>query len=255
MLADEDPLVARHIRERWRRAWINRFRKRQRTARRWIEFGEIATWCARSTTGSSREVEQQAANLTFQRLANSVAQGEFEVDGRSKILYLTPRVLTLLFQSHPKALSALAQRTLADFGRSPSSRLTRRMFQAAQTTDPIPVLMQCWVPREMARCWLEAQGYPLPPYLSQTHGFSPAALSELETEFVAWMKTQRELYGTFPPRNRSKKSDRELYLKWASAHGVSRTTVDRWVKARGLRQSRGHPKKSAENNLAAKLPK
>jgi hypothetical protein len=87
-------LAGKHRRERWRREWINRFRERQRTVRKWIEFVEIAKWCARSTTGASADAEQQALELGYQRLAASVLHGEFEVRGRSEIFYLDPTAMT-----------------------------------------------------------------------------------------------------------------------------------------------------------------
>lgn len=88
MAKEDDSLAARHLREDWRRKWIDNFRERQRTARRWIEFVEIAKWCAQLTTGRNVEGEQEAFALAYQRLANSVLEREFEVGGLSKLLYL-----------------------------------------------------------------------------------------------------------------------------------------------------------------------
>jgi hypothetical protein len=103
MVGEDDLLDARHRRENWRRRWIARFRERQRTARRWIEFVEIAKWCARSTTGRSIEDEEEALALAYQRLTESVLQREFEVEGRSKVLSLNPRVLS--FGAYPHRLT------------------------------------------------------------------------------------------------------------------------------------------------------
>ena len=133
-----------------RREWIDKFRQRQHAARRWIEFVEIAKWCARSTTGTSADDEQRALELAYQRLANSVLQGEFEACGRSKILYLDP--------------------TVTGDGVTPRWRLSREQFEIAATfaapSLPILVLARCWLRRERAAAWLELHGYRLPPYLA-----------------------------------------------------------------------------------------
>jgi hypothetical protein len=132
-----------------RREWIDKFRQRQHAARCWIEFVEIAKWCARSTTGTSADNEQRALELAYQRLAHSVLQGEFEASGRSKILYLDPTVMR--------------------DGMTPRWRLSREQFKIAATSAapslPILVMARCWLRRERAVAWLELNGYRLPPYL------------------------------------------------------------------------------------------
>jgi hypothetical protein len=139
----------RESRRARRRECIDKFRQRQRAARRWIEFVEIAKWCARSTTAAGADNEQRALELAYQRLANSVLQGEFEPSGRSKILYLDPRVM--------------------GDGMTPRWRLSQEQFEIAATIAapslPIVVLARCWLRRERAAAWLELNGYRLPPYL------------------------------------------------------------------------------------------
>jgi hypothetical protein len=162
-MAEEDLFAAldtRLRREKWRREWINKFRKRQRTDRSWIEFLEVATWCAQSSAAARADDEQRAFELAFQRLAASLLAGEFEVNGRSKILYLEPKVLSIAAYPH---------------------RLTREWFERAcqatvhstehfglPKTDsasflPMNVLVNCWIPRDMVRRWLEAHGYRWAP--------------------------------------------------------------------------------------------
>src|SRR5437868_15409690 len=117
-----------------RREWIDKFRQRQHVARGWIEFVEIAKWCARSTTGTSADDEQRALELAYQRLTASVLQGEFEASGQSKILYLDPMV--------------------TGDGMTPRWRLSRKQFEIAAKivtpSLPILVLARCWLRRERA---------------------------------------------------------------------------------------------------------
>jgi hypothetical protein len=154
----EDPLAARHRREKWRREWINRFRDRQRTARIWIEFVEIATWCAQSSHATSADHEQRAFDLACQRLAGSVLSGEFEVNGRSKILYLDPRVLSIGTYSHRLTRDWFEKECQA------AAQFDEHFRLPAANWSSMNVLACCWVPRDMARTWFEAHGYHPAPH-------------------------------------------------------------------------------------------
>lgn len=149
----EEQLARKWQREKWRRQWISKFAGRQRTVRRWIAVADLADWCAQSTTSVSIEVEARTRELAYRRLTESVQKGEFEHDGRSKILYLDTLVTS--------------------DGASPRCRLTREQFEIAfdiaaalpAASLPITVLNCCWLPDDLARQWLEVHGYRSPPYL------------------------------------------------------------------------------------------
>jgi hypothetical protein len=88
-----------------------------------------------------------------QKLLGTTIKGEFEHEGRSKILFLHSRV--------------------TGCGAIPC-RLERKAFErqfqyaAAMTpaaTLPLEVLARCWLPRELARRWIEAHGYCWPSHL------------------------------------------------------------------------------------------
>jgi hypothetical protein len=167
MFDRDDPLAPRHQREKWRRNWINKFAARQRVARRWIEFVEIAKWCARSTTAKSIDDEQRALEVAYQRLANSILAGEFEANGRSTILYLEARVLSIGTFPHRLTRDWFERgwKAAVQFGEN---------FQVAgmetASSAPIHLLAHCWVTREIAQRWLEAHHYPLPPFVAPSHG-------------------------------------------------------------------------------------
>jgi hypothetical protein len=134
-----------------------RFVQRQRVARRWIAFVDLADWCAESTTTATREEEAKAREVAYQRLTVAVRKGEFDRDGRSKILYLDAIVTS--------------------DGWSQRCRLTREQFEVAfneAATPPAPsfpvlVLNCCWVQGELARRWLGLHGYRWPSH------FEPAS--------------------------------------------------------------------------------
>ena len=151
----EDRLTPRWRRRRWRREWIAKFAERQRTVRRWIAVADLADWCAHSTTTASLEAETQAREVAYRRLTDAVQKGEFERDGRSKVLYLD----TLVTRD----------------GASPRCRLTREQFEIAADAAaappapsvPVTVLNCCWLLPDLAQQWLEAHGYRSPPYLER----------------------------------------------------------------------------------------
>jgi hypothetical protein len=133
----------RNDRERYRRwqEWIGGFAQRQREARRWITILDIVDWCARSETGASAAAEEEARELAYSRLDQSARLGEFERrvfrGGReiiiSKIRYLDPEL--------------------------PRCRLGRE--QLAHVENIRDLAEFCWLPREVARQWVEAHNYPV----------------------------------------------------------------------------------------------
>ena len=68
----------------WRQARIGRFVTAQRRHREWINFAEIADWCAREDQSIEPDERKRAA--AFDRLANDLLAGEFEENGRSRVL-------------------------------------------------------------------------------------------------------------------------------------------------------------------------
>lgn len=133
------PEPDRETREARRRAWIKRFVEQQRRLRQWISFPDLADWCTQSTTTASIAEQAKARDLALELLADSILKGEFEHEGRSKILFLHSRVTGL--------------------GAIPC-RLERKAFErqfryaAAMTpaaTLPLEMLARCWLPRGLAR--------------------------------------------------------------------------------------------------------
>src|SRR5262245_20359772 len=70
----------------WRMARIERFTQRQRKMREWINFAEIAEWCSKEDQSIVPNKEKLAA--AFETLAGDLLSGEFEENGRSRVLYL-----------------------------------------------------------------------------------------------------------------------------------------------------------------------
>lgn len=149
---DEDRRAIQRTRRKWRSEWIARFAERQRIARRWIALIDLVDWCAQSTTAASDDEEAKARVVAYRRLVELMRRGEFERDGRSKLLYLDTLVT-------------------AD-GASPRCRLTREQFEIAfdvaamppAPSLPLTVLNCCWLPSDMARRWLESHGYRWAPH-------------------------------------------------------------------------------------------
>jgi hypothetical protein len=143
----------RETREVNRRAWIKRFAEHQRRLREWISVPDLTDWCGQSTTTAVVAEQAKSRDLALELFADSILKAEFEREGRSKILFLSSRVT----------------------GRgSIPCRLKRESFErqwryAAKMTPapplPLEVLACCWLPRELARQWIESHGYRWPPHL------------------------------------------------------------------------------------------
>ena len=61
---------------------IERWRELVRQTREWINFAEIADWCARET-GSIRRNDQLMVEA-YRNLGDALASGEFEEGGRAR---------------------------------------------------------------------------------------------------------------------------------------------------------------------------
>jgi hypothetical protein len=82
-----DPERYRRARDR-RAARISRFTETQRRTREWINFAEIAEWCSKED--GSIVPNESKRTAAFDALQRDLLAGEFEEDGRSRVLYLNP---------------------------------------------------------------------------------------------------------------------------------------------------------------------
>jgi hypothetical protein len=74
----------------WRLNWIERFTARQRQVRKWINFAEIAEWCSKED--GSIVPSEQKRRTAFDTLQSDFLIGEFEENGRSRVLFLHPAI-------------------------------------------------------------------------------------------------------------------------------------------------------------------
>jgi hypothetical protein len=191
---DEESRLRRR-RRKWRGGWIANFAERQRIAKRWIAFVNLADWCARSTTAAGIDEEERARDLAFRRLADSILKGEFERESRSQILYLDPRVM--------------------GDGASPRCRLTREKAEIAFALPPaaslsLTVLGCCWLPRELARHWLESHGYRWCPNFEPAPSPADAHTGESDSTRKPTGNSRRARPGPIPTADRIETAAREL---------------------------------------------
>jgi hypothetical protein len=134
-LAAGESEIRRRARQ-WRTARILRFIDRQKKQRAWIAFGELAE-CYGRNIGIAEGYEQ---------LKRAVINGEFERNGRSRVLYLHPGVTR--------------------------AKMTREWMRNAAETFPAETvrrayLAPCWIPRELADAWWANHG-PQTPNKAET---------------------------------------------------------------------------------------
>jgi hypothetical protein len=149
---------SQHIWERWRREWIDRFAAKQRQIRRWISFVEIADASARAGAPTSISEEDEARSLAYRRLVESMSRGEFEKNGRSRVLLLLPYL-------HASV---------------PPHRLTREYFLAMVDAYGVTEftngsglvrdhLWFCWLPSELCREWFKRHLLTWPDEFNPQH--------------------------------------------------------------------------------------
>jgi hypothetical protein len=70
--------------------------------------------------------------------------------------------------------------------------------------------------------------------------------SDKEMKFVCWMESEKHIHGTYPPRDHSRnRPERIHYRAWAAQNGVSRKTVEDWVRTHNLKEATGAPKRNS----------
>lgn len=143
---------------RWRTNRILRFSERQARERSWINFKELAELYGRNVSVSEG----------FKQLQAAILAGEFEQDGRCRVLYFHPAV----------AKTKMTRGWLADI---------IEVFAKQPATIERQYLGCCWVPRAMALAWSNSRNVnsnaKRPTRRGRPKGFSPiddsAALKEM----------------------------------------------------------------------------
>jgi hypothetical protein len=146
-------------RSAWRGKWINRFADRQRLARRWIPFVDIADICARAASPASIAAEEEARALAYRRLAESIWRGEFERAGGSQVLLLHSHPRKPVRLTHDYFHTMIDTYGATDF--TSNSLLVRE------------ILRLCWLPRDLCRQWFAYHGFAWPDALNTDKTFSP----------------------------------------------------------------------------------
>lgn len=141
----EDVFAAKRVSEDRRRRRLENFGDRQRQTLEWINFGWIADWCARES-GSIFPDEKRRAQA-FDQLRDAILAGEFEIDGRSRVLLLSP-----------------------DTNWAKLTRERLKQIQSIKGTydnDKLHScwLTWCWIPRLLAEGWFLARNLDLPRHL------------------------------------------------------------------------------------------
>jgi hypothetical protein len=183
------------MRERARRreSAIQRFAVRQRTTsdgaaqavksdrpslglayrrRSWVSIADLADWCAAATTTAGVDEQKKARNLALDSLAKSIRKGEFEHDGKSKVLFMAPYIPGDNLRAR--------------------CRLTKDQFEYILQLDSVPLemLAQLWLPRDLAQSWLESHGYPRDPHFDPTRQSRPEPRPQptepLRSGLTAW---------------------------------------------------------------------
>jgi hypothetical protein len=215
--------------KRARKKQILRFRESQQRRRQWISIAEIADWIACSRGATDRRDETLRAQ-GYDDLLNAMLLGEFDHNGRSGILYLSPD----------------PERSRLEVGKLRNMR----DFYANSSTLNDEVLARCWVPRKLAQRWFQRRDLPWPKQFDPVQPSPPSRQVAGQTRRSAYqsrVEEIRKLYGRDPPLENTKsgiQGDRE----WAAANGISRPDIEMWRRELLWPQRRGRPRNSAANS-------
>jgi len=122
-----------------RAALIERFKKRQRNSRKWINFAEIAESYSREDHSILPNEHKRAA--AFDLLADDLLAGEFEENGHSLILFLHPATKKMRWT--PAELKVAFDSLDRDHVRS-------------------EYLAHCWILQRLFKHWLERHNLEFP---------------------------------------------------------------------------------------------
>ena len=147
----------------WRTNRIARFTENQRRKREWINFAEIADWC--SEVDGSVVPNESARVSAYVKLQRDLLEGDFEENGRSRVLYL-----------HPWTVKA---------------KMTRQSMELMiETYPPATIRSQyfdhCWLPRNVFQRWLAKHHLPAsaPQFQPQKSHRVPASVAGNESTAI-----------------------------------------------------------------------
>ena len=147
----------------WRTNRIARFSENQRRKREWINFAEIADWC--SEVDGSVVPNESARVSAYAKLQRDLLEGDFEENGRSRVLYL-----------HPWTVKA---------------KMTRQeMENMIEMHSPAAIRSQyfdhCWLPRNVFQRWLAKHHQPAsaPRFQPQKSHRVPASVAGNESTAI-----------------------------------------------------------------------
>jgi hypothetical protein len=118
---------------------IERLIRRLRRGQEWINFGDVADFCAREA--GSIAPDEHKRGLAFEGLASALLEGEFDHMGRSHVLFL--------------------------YSGSKKARMTREWLRDVIDFDygSQHFLAHCWARRELIEHWFDSRRLPKPDAL------------------------------------------------------------------------------------------
>lgn len=129
------------------------FAEEQRGRRDWINFRELADWCARR--GNPFVPDEAARNGAYDLLRDDLLIGEFEEGGKSQVLFLDPtKTVPMTTAKIPGQARRMTRETLLYAIQMYSPEILRAEY-----------LTGCWIPHRMLDRWLAKHQLPASPSL------------------------------------------------------------------------------------------
>jgi hypothetical protein len=213
--------------ELWRHARINRFVDRQRQLHQWIRFADVTDYCAREANSITPDEAKRAR--AYDELADAVIKGEFDKDGKSRVLFLHP--LSRKARMTWEMLSDVIQFDLD--GDRAHDRLSH-----------------CWASREMMKRWFDKRRLPKPPHLFEPPIEAGPTLENEPAEFGGNEYKRRAVdatilrFGVNALGRMSQKAREQQIIEFIKSKYGGLTVSDRFVRGRWLAPRNKEQKRS-----------
>jgi hypothetical protein len=216
----ETQIKAKKARRQFRQRRLDRFRQRQARVLEWIKFSDIADWCAREH--GIIAIDQQLEAAAYRELGEAILRGEFDLNGRTRVLHLNPV--------------------------TPLARMTKDVFATIPFGDPgrREWLKWCWAPADLAMHWFARKRVPLPEHL-----FPPATRTGDGSPDEARRATAPHRQHSAPIGTSYKHKDAQLVTEIASLlqSGAARNRWDAALAVSGKAMGIGNAESKAKRLL------
>jgi hypothetical protein len=218
-----------------RKSRIDRFAQRQSRTREWVNFADIADFCARDSGSILPDEEKRTA--AFMTLAKDVLNGEFDNSGRSQVLFL----------NYSTKKARLTHEDLTDI-------IEHNLDGDRGLSEYLPY---CWARREFIERWFEKHRLQKPPgwFKPQDDGTAQIEVIEQSGAPKLQSKTLIDTPGKQDLETARAKAHYEMSSAGGKRSGIARREKRAWAQHASELAIEAHTREPSLSNerIAAKI--